>query len=181
MTEPIFDAPFLRALRESDSPAVLAAFQSNPDMSRQGDVTSEETAVTYVAHLCHPEGPHRAFAIVDCDDLVGLVAVTVDARNRTGWCWYWMRESHRGLGWTSRAAATVANWALGDGGLERLELGHRANNPASASVASAAGFIHEGTEREKFLVGDARIDVLTYGRLASDPVPTTTEIAWRHI
>jgi RimJ/RimL family protein N-acetyltransferase len=63
-------------------------------------------------------------------------------------------------------------------GLERLELGHRVNNPASGAVARAAGFVHEGTEREKFLVDGERIDVLTYGRLRSDPWPETPYLPW---
>lgn len=157
---------------------MLAAFRSNPDMARQADISSTGTADAYVAHLCHPQGPHRAFAIVDDGQLVGLVAVTVEPRNRTGWFWYWMNQGSRGRGWTSRAAATVANWALMSGGVERLELGHRANNPASAAVARAAGFVHEGTERQKFLVDDERVDVLKYGRLPTDPVPGTQELAW---
>lgn len=66
----------------------------------------------------------------------------------------------------------MADWALGERGLERLELGHRVNNPASAAVARSAGFVHEGTERAKFLVDGQRIDVLTYGRLVDDPKPT---------
>ncbi|MGQ4537763.1 GNAT family N-acetyltransferase [Dermabacteraceae bacterium P7074] len=49
-----------------------------------------------------------------------------------------------------------------------MELGHRANNPASGGVARAAGFVQEGVEREKFLVNGERVDVYTYGRLASD-------------
>ena len=65
------------------------------------------------------------------------------------------------------------NWALTSGGLYRLELGHRLNNPASRGVALAAGFIQEGIEREKFLIDGQRIDVVTYGRLASDPIPRT--------
>jgi ribosomal-protein-serine acetyltransferase len=77
---------------------------------------------------------------------VGLVAVTVDRTNLTGWFWYWMSAEARGRGWTSAAAATVADWALTRGGLYRLELGHRVNNPASGAVARKAGFIKEGTE-----------------------------------
>ncbi|RMB59025.1 GNAT family N-acetyltransferase [Tessaracoccus antarcticus] len=181
MTGSILNSPELRPLRQSDTPAVLAAFLSNPDMRRQGDVSSPETAAAYVTHLLHSDGPHRAFAVVTGDELVGLVAVTMDAKNRNGWFWYWMREGSRGRGWTTCAAATIANWALTAGRLERLALGHRANNPASESVARAAGFIHEGTEREKFLVDGQRIDVLTYSRLRSDAVPTTTELAWQHV
>lgn len=40
-------------------------------------------------------------------------------------------------------------------------------------MALAAGFVQEGLEREKFLIDGQRIDVVTYGRLASDPTPRT--------
>ncbi|MEO7587431.1 MAG: GNAT family protein [Arachnia sp.] len=179
MTPPGVDSVALRPLRGSDSPAVLSAFLSHPDMVRQGNITSPETATAYVAHLLHPDGPHRAFAVSYTDQLVGLVAVTVDVKNRNGWFWYWINADFRGRGWTSRAAVTVADWALGVGGLERLELGHRANNPASAAVALAAGFVHEGTERQKFLVDGERVDVLTYSRLPTDPAPSTPGLAWQ--
>ena len=104
--------------------------------------------------------------------LVGLVCVSVDDENRSGWFWYWMTDAARGRGWTAAAAATIAKWALTTRGLERLELGHRVNNPASGAVARRAGFVKEGTEREKFLVDGQRIDVDTYGRLGSDPSPS---------
>lgn len=61
--------------------------------------------------------------------------------------------------------------ALAVRGLQRLELGHRANNPASGAIARHAGFVKEGTERAKFLLDGRRVDVDTYGRLASDPPP----------
>jgi len=82
-----------------------------------------------------------------------------------------MTDAARGRGWTSRAAATVADWVLTVRGLERLELGHRVNNPASGVVARRAGFVKEGTERAKFLVDGRRVDVDTYGRVRSDPTP----------
>lgn len=82
-----------------------------------------------------------------------------------------MADAARGRGWMTRAAATVAEWALTVRGLGRLELGHRVNNPASGAVARRAGFIKEGTEREKFLLAGRRIDVDMYGRLRSNPKP----------
>ena len=163
--------PHLRPLRASDAPAVLAAFAGDPQMARQGTVREVAEAQAYV-------GRHLAkdvIAVAVCDGseaLVGLVAIQVDRENLVGWFSYWMRADHRGLGWTTRAAATVADWALGPGGLERLELGHRTNNPASGAVARAAGFVREGIERQKFLVGDQRVDVHTYGRLRTDPAPS---------
>ncbi|HIY23613.1 MAG TPA: GNAT family N-acetyltransferase [Candidatus Brachybacterium merdigallinarum] len=163
--------PTLRRLRAGDAAAVLDAFASHPDMARQGEVTSTDEAAQYVARLIAPDSPHEAWAVVDHDVLVGLVCVSVDEANLSGWFWYWMTAAARGRGWTSRAAATVAEWALSERGLERLELGHRVNNPASGVVARHAGFVREGTERAKFLVDGERIDVDTYGRLRSDPRP----------
>lgn len=161
----------LRRLHRTDAAAVQEAFAANPDMARQADVATRADAEEYVARLIAPGSPHEAWAVVERDALVGLVCVSVDEENRNGWFWYWMADAARGRGWTSRAAATVAQWALSVRGLERLELGHRVNNPASGVVARRAGFIKEGTEREKFLVDGRRIDVDTYGRLRSDPSP----------
>lgn len=159
----------LRRLRRTDAPAVLAAFRSNVDMARQGDVSTAADAERYVDRLTEAGSPHEAWAVVQGDSLVGVVCVSVDELNRSGWFWYWMSDAVRGRGWASRAAATVADWALTVRGLERLELGHRVNNPASGAIAIRAGFIKEGTERAKFLVDGQRIDVDTYGRLRSDP------------
>lgn len=163
--------PVLRRLRADDAPAVLAAFVSAPDMARQGDVTTADEAERYVAHLLEPGAPRHVFAVAPADRLVGAVGLAVDEENLIGWLWYWMHADYRGRGWVAAAAATVADWALGEDGLERLELGHRVNNPASGRVAAAAGFVQEGRERSKFLIAGERVDVLTYGRLRTDPVP----------
>lgn len=174
---PYLPAPYLlRPVRTDDAPAVLEAFSSAPDMARQGPVTDLASAGEYVEWL-RGEG-RRAFAIVRGgeDRMVGLVGVTVDDANRAGWVFYWLHADHRGHGVSARATATVADWALGDGGLERLELGHRVNNPESGGVARAAGFVREGRERGKFLIDGERVDVLTYGRLRSDPAPTTEHL-----
>ena len=161
----------LRRLRPEDAPTVLAAFASDSDMVRQGDVTTLAEAERYVARLIAADSPHEPWAVTEADSVVGLVCVSVDEANRNGWFWYWMTAAARGRGWTGRAAATVADWALGARGLERLELGHRVNNPASGAVARRAGVVKEGTERQKVLVAGRRIDVDTYGRLRSDPPP----------
>ena len=163
--------PGLRSLSAADSADVLAAFKSHPDMARQGRVEALADANVYVGGLLDPDHPTKAFAITDADRLVGHVAVTIDETNRSGWFWYWMNRTHRGRGWTGRAAGTLADLALRDWGLTRLELGHRVNNPASGQVARAAGFLQEGIDRGKFLIDGARIDVATYGRLATDPAP----------
>lgn len=177
------DEPRLRPVRPGDAPAVLDAHRSAADMARQGTVTTPAQAREQVAWLL--ETDRRATAIVDgCDVLLGLVALTVDPEECSGWFFYWLHAAHRGQGLAARAAAAVAERALtpsaeGGWGLERLELGHRANNPASGAVARAAGFVHEGTERGKFLIAGEREDVLTYGRLRTDPAPATAGLPWQ--
>lgn len=164
----------VRRVRAEDAEAVLDAFGSAADMARQGEVDDPASAERYVAWLTEPH--RRGFAIVQPDDrLVGVVGVSIDEVNRSGWLFYWMHAAHRGRGATSHAVATVADLMLAAApegeGLERLELGHRVNNPQSGAVARAAGFVLEGREREKFLIDGQRVDVLTYGRLPGDPAP----------
>lgn len=173
----------LRLVRDTDAPAVLDAFTSHPDMERQGEVHDLAAAATRIRWLQAPNV--RAAAIADTGGtLIGTVAIHIDTENRTGWVSYWMHREHRGRGVTSRALAAVADRALrpeagGGWGLERLELAHRVNNPASGGVARAGGFVREGVEREKFLIDGERVDVLTYGRLPSDPPPSTPHLPWR--
>lgn len=173
----------LRPLRADarDAQAVLAAFRSAADMARQGDVTDLTTAREQLTWLTAED--RIATAVTTEEDwMVGLVGISVDRANRAGWFFYWLHAEHRGQGLITRAARSVADRALAEGpegwGLARLELGHRRNNPASGAIARAAGFVHEGTEREKFLVDGRRIDVLTYGRLVSDPVPVGPRLPW---
>lgn len=85
----------LRRLRMSDAAAVHKAFASAGDMARQGDVTTAEGAERYVARLLEAGSSHEAWAIVEADELIGLIGVTVDEENRSGWFWYWMTHRAR--------------------------------------------------------------------------------------
>lgn len=91
----------MRRLRAADADAVCRAFASNVDMARQGEVLNQSQAEVYVGRLIAPDSPNEAWAIVDDDDtLVGLVCVTADEANRSGWFWYWMTDALRGrAGW----------------------------------------------------------------------------------
>ncbi|WP_413251363.1 GNAT family N-acetyltransferase [Tomitella gaofuii] len=88
-------------------------------MARQGDVSTLAEAERNVRRLVEPDSPHEAWCIVADDALVGLVCVSVDDENRSGWFWYWMTDAARGRGWTAAAAATIAQWALTTGEPER--------------------------------------------------------------
>jgi len=159
--------PLPRRLLSSDAPYVLAAFISASDMARQGAVSDLASAQAYVDQLL--DDSHYAFAIDVAGQLVGLVAISVDQPNRSGWLWYWMHADHRGKGLVSNAVRAVSDWALDSGLVDRLELGVRVNNPASIRIAEKAGFVLEGLERQKFLINGQRIDARNYARLRTDP------------
>lgn len=169
------ELPRLRQIEPRDARAVLDAFDDDA-MRRQGTITTMDEAENWIGFM-GDRGERLALAIDLGGSMIGAVVVSsIDHDNETGWFWYWMHRDHRGKGWTSRAAVTLADHALTLMLLHRLELGHRANNPASGGVARAAGFLLEGVEREKFLVDGERIDVLTYSRLATDPWPETPRL-----
>lgn len=176
--------PTLRPVRTGDAADVLAVF-GTPGMERQGSVRTLEQAREFTGLVtrdetswANPRTLDRAVFAIDLDGaLIGVVGVSqIDRTEQTGWFWYWLHGEHRGRGWVSSAAAIVADWALDQAGVQRLELGHRADNPASAGVARAAGFVEEGTERAKFLIDGCRVDVWTYGRLPGDPRPPTARL-----
>lgn len=164
----------------NDAAAVLAGFRADPEeMSRQGEVTDLDSARKYIGFVTSISEGNHGFAVVSDDHCVGVVGINGATQHRLGWFFYWMHPDFRRLRLGSAAASAVANWALtdeesGGGGFERLELGHRVNNPASGAIALSAGFLHEGTERRKFLIDGHRVDVLTYGRLNTDPLPDQT-------
>ena len=164
----------LRAWALADAPALRDAFLTTPDLVTQlsgADLSGIAAAEAHIAGPLAGDDEHRAWAIVDGGVAVGSVGVSaIDRRHDTAWLHYWLAGSGRGRGLATRALAGAAAWAFADG-LFRLELGHRVNNPASCRVATRAGFRAEGIERAKLRYGDARFDVETHARLATDPAP----------
>ena len=67
------------------------------------------------------------------------------------------------------AVRTAARFAFEVLGLQRVELFHAVDNPASCRVATKAGFALEGTHRSSFRYGDGRLhDEHSHARLAAD-------------
>jgi RimJ/RimL family protein N-acetyltransferase len=168
----------LRPWQPDDLPALLEIFSVSPDLSTQYPlpVTDLDQATECLERMLVWDETRRNFAIVIEDGdrrmAVGNVGVTaIERRHDTGWVSYFSSAAVRGRGVVSRSAMAVANWALTDLGLFRLELGHRVNNPASGAVAVAAGFLREGRQRQRLRYGTERFDTLAYSRLATDPAP----------
>ncbi|MEL4505387.1 GNAT family protein [Luteococcus sp. H138] len=164
--------PILRPWQLSDAPALLRHRRAAADLSRELPEMADVAAARAAIESWKAD---RRFAIVHNGVAIGGVGIThMDRKNSIGWVSYWMSRQGRGKGWTKRAVCTIADHALflSPNPLYRLELGHRLNNPASARVAEAAGFIQEGIERQKLSYDGQRFDTRSMARLRTDPVPS---------
>lgn len=84
---------------------------------------------------------------------------------------YWVLPCHRRQGIATRAADVLAEWALEELGLVRLELVHSVRNPESCGVAKAAGFEFEGIKRRLQRHTDGWHDMCLHSRIAGAPTP----------
>ncbi|WP_236831027.1 GNAT family N-acetyltransferase [Blastococcus sp. KM273128] len=163
----------LRPWRTQDAPAVLAACQ-DPEIQRWTQVpvpygpADAEEFVTGIAPRTWAEGG-ALFAVVRPGDdaLVGSTGLfpPVDGVGELG---YWTVPGQRGQGLTAEALRLLADWSLDVVGLHRVELLVDPANTASRRVAERAGFVAEGTVRQRFLHRGRPSDVVLHARLAGD-------------
>lgn len=81
---------------------------------------------------------------------------------------YGVRPRYRGRGYATEATIGLTRWALGAGGLRRVELRAHLDNTASLRVAEKAGFVREGVLREASLEADGPRDLVVFGLLRRD-------------
>lgn len=100
----------------------------------------------------------RQLLIVDASggELLGAIGIAVNARMKNGLIGYWVAASARRRGVASRALRLVAEWALVDAGLGRLELFTDPENVASQRVAEKVGFRREAVLRDHIEHRDGR-------------------------
>jgi RimJ/RimL family protein N-acetyltransferase len=162
----------LRAVRESDVPALVEACQ-DPDIKRftssVPDPYHESDARAWLALHRDDEqhGVEINFAIADADDETALLGVTglhdFDWKSRRAATGYWVAPWARGRGVATRATRLVSRWALDALGLVRVELIADVDNPASLRTAERAGFEREGVLRKHTVMGGASRDCAIYG------------------
>jgi RimJ/RimL family protein N-acetyltransferase len=81
----------------------------------------------------------------------------------------------RNIGVASYGVIGACRWAFDVLGIERIELPHVIENPASCRVAVKAGFRCEGTMRAQYRdPSGKRWDCHLHGRLSTDPEPVPT-------
>lgn len=174
----------LRPWDESDAESLRRAFTVSGDLAAQvGDVdlSTLDRCEQFITQQLAVSSPSvRNFAISVDGTAVGNVGVSnMETRHDTGWVYFWVSANARGQGLASRALNCAAHWAFTERQLFRLELGHRINNSASCSVATTAGFLAEGIERQKLKYGSQRFDVETHAGLKTDKAPTIEPLQTR--
>jgi RimJ/RimL family protein N-acetyltransferase len=172
-----FDLPagelLLRPWRDDDVDAVWAATQ-DPLLRKWNDAGSQspdDVRALLARRADWSAGDHASFAVVTGDELLGAVSLhSIDRAQGEAEVGYWTVAAARGRGVAVRATRAVCDWAFGTLGLDRVQLFHAVENPASGRVAAKAGFTLEGRLRRGHRYGDGvRHDELLWSRLCDDP------------
>lgn len=175
--EPLLDGTTaLRPWRDSDIPAIVDACQ-DPDIVRWTRVPEQYGEVNARMYLMQRydsthAGATAPYAIVDADDderLFGSISLMriawEHARAEVG---YWLAPDARGQGHATRALWLISAWGFETLGLERIDLLAATGNPGSQRVAERGGYTREAVLRSYMTGKDGQLDMIAYGRLASD-------------
>jgi RimJ/RimL family protein N-acetyltransferase len=94
--------------------------------------------------------------------------VELDLERRQGEIGYLVAPVARSRGVAGRALRLITDWALGDLGLERVELLIDVDNEPSHRVAERAGYVKEGVLRSRHFKENLRNDIVVYSLIAAD-------------
>ena len=162
----------LRAYEGADAPDLLLAF-ADPDMARwsPGPLEPADVLGLIAKRNDWSGGGHASWAVGDPSGrLIGGVSLhAIDRKQANAEIGYWIAPWARGRGQATRAVTLVTQFAFAETDLHRLYLLHAVVNPASCSVARAAGYVYEGTLRRAYRYGDGVFhDEHLHARLRGD-------------
>lgn len=164
----------LRPWSTTDAAAVFAA-ATDPDIAlwNGSAISTPAEAAEWIARRADwSAGDHVSLAVVDglSGELVGSVSLhRIDREQSDAEIGYWIAPAARGRGFGSGAVTALCRWAFLQLPIERIELCHAVENPASARVAEKAGFTREGRLRQSYRYGDGRKhDELLWSLLRAD-------------
>lgn len=172
----------LRELRRSDAPAV-AASAGDPRVARfllgVPSPYPEALARRWVtARLSWWElgrGATLAITRRDTPDaLLGSVSLRRHARDRRAELGYWLAATAWGQGYATEAVTAAVDLGFLQLGLARIYAQVLAGNDASMRVLEKLGMINEGTKRRHIRKGRQLHDVVIYGLLREEWLPSPT-------
>lgn len=175
--EPLREGPTaLRAWRDADAPAIVAACQDQEVIrwTRVPTPYGDADARLYLAenHDGPLSGVRAPFAVVDADDLTHLLGSI--SLLRFAWehdraeVGYWLTSAGRGAGHATRAVRLICAWAFEALGLQRIDLLTALGNLPSQRVAERAGFTREATLRSYIADNQGRHETVAFGLLPGE-------------
>lgn len=165
-------------LRKATTNDVIAYHQilSCPEVSRYSDVPHNPTTkrserfVSWMSKL-HNRGKGVGWIITQHTNksAIGSIRInSIEKKAQYGVIGYELHPDYWNTGIATEALASVVHHAHNAMSLNRLEAWTSTDNITSQKVLTKNGFIHEGTQRQKFWFRDQLWDVELFGRIASD-------------
>lgn len=169
----------VRTLQEEDVDQYILAFDEGETLlSLVGyeDVPSRERVERWLGSkwVDPPELREWEFVVADArsDGFLGTIMLhSLDWKNKRGEVGSWIASSARDQGVGSAAYALFLDWALGDLGLERIEITALPENENVPHLAEKFGFTYEGCLRKRNYERGRRVDLYIWGLLKDDPRP----------
>jgi ribosomal-protein-serine acetyltransferase len=175
---PSFELPAgrrLRVLEESDAAELHALIVANrahlarwmPWAARQ---TPEDTIDFIRATRRQLEGGNGfQTALVVRRRIVGVAGYhAISWPHRSTSLGYWLAEAEQGYGTMTLAVRALVDHALGELGLNRVEIRADVENRRSRAIPERLGFQGEGTLRQAERIGDGYRDQALYAMLAEE-------------
>lgn len=166
------DGFVLRPYTVADLPTLRVVF-ADPEIARwnAGPTEPAEIERWRARRNDWTVGDHVSWAIGDpAGALLGSVSVhQIDPRQDDAGIGYWVAPAARGRGLAARAVRRASRYGFEALGLRRIYLHHAVGNVASCRVATAAGYLLEGTLRQSHRYDDGvHHDEHLHARLATD-------------
>jgi RimJ/RimL family protein N-acetyltransferase len=142
----------LRAIEVRDLPAIEAGIH-DPDVVRWIGAPEPSARQAVVDNEERWTRGSPTFSICGIDgSCVGLVWMNLrEADPTTGFVGYWLLPAARGSGRATSAVRLLADWVVGELGVENLLLTTSPDNERSQRVAQRSGFRRAGAGVDKFL------------------------------
>lgn len=113
------------------------------------------------------QGASCALVTSATGELVGSMGVNA-FRDGTAEIGYWTVPGMRGRGYTAEGLQLLADWAIDERDVARVQLLVEVSNTASRATAERAGFTCEGVLRSALLVRGVRADAAMFSLLPGD-------------